>query len=115
MPQYEKKPAKFYEFAAKVGTVDIGDTTFQFCDHVQKIEGKYYATAFYEGDQKEGQDDNGIIYKQISSAYLSFVPEEIIEQVQPKYDDHGQTADMIERLKKTIKELNSDNYVRRAA
>lgn len=115
MSKYETKSAKFYEFAPKVGSVDIGDTVFQFCDHVQKVESVYHATAFYEGDQREGKDDNGIIYQQISSAYLAFVPLDVLETLTPKYDDQGQTADMLDRLKTTIKDMNSKEYVRRAA
>jgi len=115
MSKYEEKSAKFYEFAPKVGSVDIDDTVFQFCDHVQKVEGTYYATAFYEGDQREGSDKNGIVYQQISSAYLAFVPLDLVETLKPKYDDQGQTADMLERLKLTIKDMNSKEYVRRAA
>lgn len=115
MSEYTKKSAEFYEFSSKVGTVNIDEMEVQFCDHVQKVEGIYYATAFYNGDVKEGTDENGVIYKQISNANLAFIPQNMVENAKPKYDDYNQTQDMIGRLVKTIKELNSEDYVRRAA
>tara|TARA_B100002003_G_scaffold236840_1_gene253261 strand:+ start:128 stop:475 length:348 start_codon:yes stop_codon:yes gene_type:complete len=115
MVAYSKKPEKFYDFASKVGIVKINDQVFQFCDHVQKIDGKYFATAFYEGEQKTGKDENGVIYQQISNAYLSFVPEELLEHAEPQYEDFDQTKDMIARLTKTITELNAEEYTRNVA
>lgn len=116
MAQYEKKPAKFYELSDKVGCVKIGDMDVQLCDHVQKIDGTYYATAFYEGDIKaDGKGDGGIYYKKISSADLAFIPEDLLEEAQTKQDDMDQTRDMVTRLLKTIKELNAQEYTRDVA
>lgn len=115
MSEYEKKSDNFYEFASKVGMATIGDMDVQFCDHVQKVDGVYYATAFYEGEEKIGKDDHGVVYQKISNANLAFIPENMMEQAKAKFDDHDQTNDMIARLSKTIKELNSEDYVRKAA
>ena len=115
MSKYEKKSAEFYEFSSKVGIVLSDDMEVQFCDHVQKIDGTYYATAFYDGDLKTGKDENGVIYQKISNANLAFIPSDMIENAKAKYDDYNQTKDMIERLAKTVKELNAHDYVRRAA
>lgn len=116
MAQYEKKPAKFYELSDKVGCVKIGDMDVQLCDHVQKIDGTYYATAFYEGDIKaDGKGDNGVYYKKISSADLAFIPESLLEEAQQKQDDMDQTKDMVTRLLKTIRELNAQEYSRDVA
>lgn len=115
MTQDNNKPAKFYEFSAQVGTATIGEIEVQFCDHVQKVDGVYYATAFYEGEKKTGKDENGIIYQQISNASLAFIPENMIENATAKFDDYDQTKDMIARLAKTVKQLNSEEYHRHAA
>ena len=116
MAQYEKKPAKFYEFANKVGCIKLGEQDFPLCDHVQKIKGTYYATAFYEGDVKpDGKDAHGIYYKKISNADLAFLPEDLLKQAQIKFDDMGQTDDMVARLLKTITELNLQEYTREVA
>ncbi len=116
MAQYEKKPAKFYEFSNQVGCVKIGDMDVQLCDHVQKIDGTYFATAFYEGDVKaDGKDANGIYFKKISSADLAFIPENLLEEAELKQDDMNQTKDMVMRLLKTIRELNAQEYSRNVA
>ncbi|MFP4314298.1 MAG: hypothetical protein ACLFR0_08220 [Alphaproteobacteria bacterium] len=115
MSEYTKKPDQFYEFSSKVGIAEINDMTIQFCDHVQKIDGTYYATAFYEGEVKDGKDDNGVVYQKISNANLAFIPQNLIAQAKAKYEDYNQTSDMIERLVHTVKELNERDYVRRAA
>lgn len=115
MQQDNKKPEKFFEFSAKVGTATVGDIEVQFCDHVQKVEGVYYATAFYEGEMKSGKDENGVIYQKISDANLVFIPENMIEDAKAKYDDYDQTNEMIARLTKTVKQLNSEEYHRQAA
>lgn len=115
MEKYEKKPVKYYEFSNEVGTVTIGDIEVQYCDHVQKIEGTYYATAFYEGERPDGKDEKGIYYKKISNAALAFIPEALVKQSKAKYDDYGQTEDMIARLVKTIADLNAQEYNREAA
>lgn len=115
MEKYEKKPVKYYEFSNDVGKVTIGDTEVQFCDHVQKIEGCYYATAFYEGQYPDGKDGQGIYYKKISNADLAFIPEELVKLARPKIDDYGQTQDMINRLIKTISDLNAQEYDRNVA
>lgn len=115
MTQYTQKPDNYYEFSTKVGSATIGDIEVQFCDHVQKVDGVYYATAFYEGDVKSGKDDNGIIYQQISTASLAFIPEDMMETAKAKYEDYNQTDEMIARLTKTVKQLNSEEYLRRAA
>jgi len=115
MDKYEKKPLKYYEFANDVGKVMIGDTEIQFCDHVQKIEGQYYATAFYEGQRADGHDEQGIFYKKISNAYLAFIPETLVKIAKAKNDDYGQTQDMINRLVKTITDLNAQEYNRSVA
>lgn len=116
MGPYEKKPAKFYEFSSKVGCVDVAGLAFQLCDHVQKIDGKYFATAFYEGEPKQdGKAESGIYYKKISSADLAFIPADMLKTAQVQYDDMGQTADMLERLSKTIADLNSPEYSRDVA
>lgn len=115
MDKYEKKPVKFYEFSDEVGTVHIEGTQIQFCDHVQKIEGSYFATAFYEGERADGKDESGIFYKKISNASLAFIPLELVKLAIPKNDDYGQTQDMIDRLIKTITDLNAQEYNREAA
>lgn len=115
MDKYEKKPVKYYEFSNDVGKVLVGQTELQFCDHVQKIEGQYYATAFYEGQQPDGKDDQGIYYKKISNTDLAFVPADLVKLAKPRIDDYGQTQDMIERLVKTILDLNAQEYNRNVA
>ena len=88
----------------------------QLCDHVQKIDGTYFATAFYEGDVKaDGKDANGIYFKKISSADLAFIPENLLEEAELKQDDMNQTKDMVMRLLKTIRELNAQEYSRNVA
>ena len=116
MAQYEKKSAKFYEFSNKVGSVKVGDMDFQLCDHVQKIDGIYFATAFYEGDIKaDGKDASGVYYKKISNADLAFLPEDMLKEAKVQYDDMGQTDDMVARLLKTITQLNAQEYTRSVA
>jgi hypothetical protein len=105
---------KFYEFSETVGTVLIDDIEVQYCDHLQKIEGEYYATAFYTGERADGRDENGIFYKKISNANLAFVPLALVEKSKAKIDDYGQTEDMIQRLVKNIRDLNAQEYSRAA-
>ncbi len=115
MSQYEKKPVKFYEFSNKVGTVAIGDKEYQLCDHVQKVDGVYFATAFYGDVIADGKDEQGIYYKKIGNADLAFLPADLLETAVAKYDDHNQTIEMKERLLRSIKELNSREYNKEAA
>ncbi len=113
---FENKPVKFYEFSKDVGKVAIGDMQVQLCDHVQKIEGLYYATAFYEGErQKDGRADTGVYYMKISDSNLVFIPLEMLKDAKALQDDYNQTNEMLERLTSAIKSLNMLGYQRRAA
>jgi hypothetical protein len=114
--QFKNKPLKFYEFSKDVGKVTMGDMDVQLCDHVQKIEGIYFATAFYEGERKaDGRADNGVYYMEISDSNLVFIPLEMLKTAKAVQDDYSQTNDMMDRLVKAIESLNTLGYERRAA
>ena len=103
--------ANFQEYADKVGTVNIGDQQFQLCDHVQKIEGKYFATAFTKTPHDDGKDDaTGIYYKKLAAAELAFLPQKTLENAEIVYDDGQQTSAMIDRLIKAITNMNKTDY-----
>lgn len=106
--QYEKKPAKYYELAGKSGTVTINGLEIQLCDHLQKIDDVYYATAFYQGEKPDGRDPMGIIYKKIKEMPLAFISFELLEEAQPVYEDFGQTTDMLVRLISTMSEMRKE-------
>lgn len=105
------KPENYYSFSEKVGSVKVDDLEFQLCDHVQKIEGNYFATAFTKADKSEGKDDGtGIYYKRISSANLAFLPLEKLQKAQAVFDDHNQTNEMKTRLINAITSMSETKY-----
>lgn len=101
------------EYSDKVGMVDILGQTVQLCDHMEQIDGRYYATAMAidvrdikvisdagvpskRWPTKENPD--GDLYMFFSEAHL--------KQAEPKFDDQNQTAAMINRLTTALEPLN---------
>lgn len=99
------------DFSDKVGSIAIGGENFQLCDHVQKIEGVYFATAFAAAPLKDGKDlKTGIYYKKLASVDLAFIPVEKLETAEIIYDDKNQTKDMLERAVKAVRNMNTMKY-----
>ena len=96
------------DFSDKVGTIIIADERFQLCDHVQKIEGTYFATAFSLAPREDGKNNStGVYYKKLAAANLAFIPSSQLDKAEIVYDDKNQTKELIVRLKKAIENMNA--------
>ena len=102
------------EYSDKVGMVEVMGQTVQLCDHMEQIEGRYYATALaIDVRDMKIMSDAGVPSKRWPTKdnpdgdLYMFFTEVHLDKAEPKFDDNGQTAAMIGRLKSALTPLNS--------
>lgn len=109
------------EYSDKVGMVEIMGQVAQLCDHMEQIDGRYYATAMaIDVRDNKIMSDAGVQSKRWPTKenpdgdlYLFFT-EAHLETATPKDDENGQTAAMIARLKTALMPLNKKPYQKAA-
>ncbi len=87
-------------YSDMVGTIDIMGQNVQLCDHMENLNGQYYATSFaLSADDRKMLKDNGAEFgslgEDLSAVYL---PTNLLQQAKPARDGDSETKAMIERL-----------------
>ena len=102
------------QYGDNIGMVNILGQEVQLCDHMEEIDGRYYATAFKISvkDPKLLADVGVPAEKIIDGTHVLYIPETLLEAAIPKYDDNGATFAMIDRLIKALYPLNKKLYSR---
>ncbi|MCF8495322.1 MAG: hypothetical protein K9G62_01500 [Alphaproteobacteria bacterium] len=100
------------QYSAVIGQVQVAGLNLQLCDYVERVEGKWYATAYFldSPSVQDGWDKSGIYLKTLKAAKdtrLAFVPGDLLSKAVPSYNDEGQTLDLIGRLEKELAKLNT--------
>lgn len=105
------------EYSDKVGMVNILGQTVQLCDHMEQIDGRFYATAMaLDVRDLKIMNDAKIPSKRWPTKdnpdgdLYFFFEEEHLKKAEPKFDDHGQTSAMIKRLQMALEPLNRKVY-----
>lgn len=94
------------EMLANVGRIKIDGQVFTLCDHIQKHEDEYYATAYYDRPARNGRSPDGIFYKLMGNDPVALIPISALKKAYPAYQDGERTEAMILRLLNALEGLN---------
>lgn len=95
------------EYSDKIGSVTIGSQQVQLCDHIQIVNGRYHVSALYTEDKDTAALNTmgAVTKKMYNGTHVVYINEEMLAKAVPMYKD-GMTADLIERLIKSISFMN---------
>ena len=100
------------ENSEKIGAISFKGYDMHLCDHIEAIDGQYYATAAcgtirdMDAMKKLGAPTN--IYG--GDFYVAYLDAEMLADAAPKFDDSNMTIDMIDRLKHALKSMNEGRF-----
>lgn len=103
------------KYSQTVGAVKLEGMDLQLCDYIEAVNGRWYALAYFNDSCgcAEGINDNGTIVKQLKTAgandsglCVAYVPQNLLDQAVPQFDDENNTQMLIDRLSTELSKLN---------
>tara|TARA_Y100000590_G_scaffold470314_1_gene663556 strand:+ start:7642 stop:7986 length:345 start_codon:yes stop_codon:yes gene_type:complete len=104
-------------YSDQIGTVNVMGQSVQLCDHVENIDGQYYATSFVlSANDRKMLKDQGAQFGTIGQEDLSaiYLTEDLLEMAQPVRENDQMTQDMIARLMGALQSMNVKTYAHSA-
>lgn len=105
------------EYSDKIGMIDVMGQTLRLCNHMEQIDGLFYATAMcIDVRDRKVMADMGVPTKNWATKgnedgeEFMFLSTEILKNVKPKYEGDDITAVMIKRLIDHLEPLNKKPY-----
>jgi hypothetical protein len=102
------------KYSATIGAVMIGGVSLQLCDYVEARGAEWFAMAYLpEGVNVDMVTAMGIQTRTLpafdshQAMSLAYVPQGMLGDARPKFDDEGQTEMLIDRLQNELLKLNS--------
>lgn len=96
-------------YSDQIGTISFMGQTMQLCDHMENIDGQYYATTFaLSADDRTMLKDQGARFGTIGAEDLSaiYLTEDMLKAAQPVRENDTMTGNMMERMIGALASIN---------
>jgi hypothetical protein len=104
-------------YSDQIGTISVLGQSVQLCDHMENIDGQYYATSFVlSADDRKLLKDQGAQFGTIGSDDLSaiYLTEDLLKQAAPVRENDILTENMRMRLIHALSSVNTKPYAHQA-
>ena len=103
-------------YADQIGTIDVMGQSVQLCDHMENIDGTYYATSFaLSADDRKLLKDNGAQFSTMDDQTTAvYIPAPMLAKAAPVRAGDAKTQAMIERLAIGLASANSASFTANA-
>ncbi len=100
------------ENSEKIGAISFHGHDMHLCDHIEAIDGKYYATAavssIREMDDMKKYGAPTATYP--DHFYVAYLDEDMLKEASPKFNDSFMTSEMLVRVQCALKAMNNGRF-----
>lgn len=104
------------ENSEKIGAISFHGHNMHLCDHLEQVDGKYFATAacssVKEMEEMKKYGAHTAIYP--DHFYVAYLDEDMLKEASPKYNDSNMTIDMLVRVQCALRAINAGRVFRAA-
>ena len=104
------------ENSEKIGAISFYGHDMHLCDHLEMIDGQYYATAACSSpkEMNDMKKYGAPVAEYPDHFYVAYLNEEMLKEASPKFSDSNMTSEMLVRVQCALKAINSGRFARAA-
>lgn len=104
------------ENSEKIGAISFHGHHMHLCDHLEMVDGKYFATAACtsakEMNEMKKYGAPTAVYP--DHFYVAYLDEDMLKEASPKFNDSNMTIEMLGRVQCALKAINAGRISRAA-
>ena len=103
-------------YSEQTGTIEVLGQSLQLCDHMENVNGDYFATTFpLSADDRKALQDQGARFGQLGDDLTAiYLTEDLLKHAAPVRSGDDLTQNMIDRMISALSSINVKAHSREA-